>query len=313
MKKTVALLLIFSFSLLTFGQTTITTKLTDAHTSVEGTKVSLIPPKDFIKAANFLGFQQTNSGSSIMVINVPGPYSKVTPGFTKEGLLTQGVVASKIENIQLNNLPAIFVTAEQSAYGNTYTKFILAFGTEKETMLINGIYPKDRTELDEGMKKALMSVVYEPNKKVNPFDVVDFKIDTTGTGIIFAKSVANSMVFNRDGKLPSESKDQANLIVAKAFSKVTIIDKKQFALDRIKQLPIDIVKIISTKPITIDSISGYEIIADSKDKKTGTKEKAYQVLLFSDSIYYMLFASCEADFDNNLTLFQKLVKTFKRK
>jgi len=313
MKKVLVFLITFTLSYTSFGQTMITTKITDAHTHVTGTKVSLIPPADFTKAANFLGFQQTQSGSSIMVINVPGPFATIAAGFTKEGLLTQGVVASKIENMQLNTIPAIFVTAEQSAYGNTYTKYILAFGTDKETMLINGIYPKDRSELDEGMKKALMSVVYEPNKKVNPFDVVDFNIDTTGTGIIFAKSVANSMVFNRDGKLPSESKDKANLIVAKAFSKVTIINKKQFALDRIKQLPIEIVDVISTKPITIDGISGYEIIADSKDKKTGVKEKAYQVLLFSDSIYYMLFASWEAEFDDNLILFQKLVKTFQRK
>ncbi len=314
MKKSILLLLIVHFCcIVAFGQQKISTEITDAHKNVVGTKVSLIPPKEFTKAVNFLGFQQTKTGSSIMVLNVPADFSEVSAGFTKEGLLTQGVIASKIERITLNDLPALFVTAEQKAYGITYTKYILTFGSNTETMLINGIFPKSLTALNDGMKKALLSTVYDASKKIDPFKNVDFKIDTTGTGLMFANYVGSSMIFNRDGKMPSQSKDKASVIISKSFSTGTVDDKKLFAINRIKNLPIEIDAILSTKPIKIDSIFGYEIIADAKDKKTGVKEKVYQVLLFTDSIYYMLFGSSEADFDANILLFQKFIKTFERK
>ncbi len=310
--KTTITLLFLCLSFIVFGQNS-AAKLTIAHQHVAGTKVSLIPPKDFTKAVNFIGFQQTKSGSSLMVLNIPGSFTTIVAGFTKEGLLTQGVDASKIENMKVGSLPAVFITAEQKAYGNTYTKYILAFGSEKETILLNGIFPKDQPALKDPMKKALLSVVYEATKKTNPFDSIDYKIDTTGTGLVFANSVSNSMIFNRDGIIPSKSKDQAAIIITKSFSSVMISDKKTFAINRIKQLPIEIEKIISTTPITVDSISGYEVIADAKDKKSGVKEKAYQVLLFKDAIYYMFFASCEANFDMNIELFRKIVNTFELK
>ena len=99
MKKTLLFLLIGCLSLPIIAQRKISTEITKAHAKIEGTKISMVPPKDFTKAANFLGFQQTESGSSIMVLNVPGAFSKVSAGFTKEGLLTQKVKATKIEKI----------------------------------------------------------------------------------------------------------------------------------------------------------------------------------------------------------------------
>ena len=78
-------------------------------------------------------------------------------------------------------------------------------------------------------------------------------------------------------------------------------------------MTIEISKIESTQQITIDNISGYEIIAIGKDKKTGNPEKSYQVILFSDSLYYIFYGSTNQDFDNNINELKKAVKTFNRK
>lgn len=313
MKKKYFLAIAIINSIAVFSQSDVNNSLTSEHKDVNGTKISIVPPEGFKTSSNFLGFQQTQSGSSIMVLDIPGPFSEVSKGLTKEGLLSQGMALKEIEKLTLNNLPAILLKAEQNAYGNIYTKYILAFGTEKESILINGTFPQNLEDLNNVLKKSLLSTVYDSSKKVNPFDTVDFEISTNGTGIVFAKSVSNSLIFNRDGKIPSESNDKASLIMVKAFSKIDIDDKKLFAMNRIRQLPVEIEKIISTEPIEIDGITGYEIVADGKDKKTGDKEKVYQVILFSDSLYYMLFASSQSDFDKNIILFRKLAKTFKRK
>ena len=313
MKKIILLALTIIHSVVLFGQNDINNQLTTEHKAVDGTKISIVPPNGFTTASNFLGFQQSQSGSSIMVLDIPAPFSEASKGLNKDGLLSQGMTLKESQKLTLNDLPAILIKAEQNAYGNVYTKYILAFGTEEETILINGTFPQNIEDLNEVLKKSLLTTVYDSNKKINPFDTVDFEISTEGTDIVFAKSVSNSLIFNRDGKIPSEAKDNASLIIAKAFSKVNILYKKLFAMNRIRQLPIEIDKIISTEPIEIDGIKDYEIVADGSDKKTGDKEKAYQVILFSDSLYYLIFGSSQSDFDNNIELFRKLAKTFKRK
>jgi hypothetical protein len=287
--------------------------LTTEHQNIIGTKISLIPPKGFVKADNFLGLQQTQSGSTIMVLDIPGPFSETSKALTKEGFLSQGVEVKSIENLTLNNLPAIFVTGEQNAYGNIYTKYVLCFGTDKETIMINGASPNNLNEISNEVKVSILSSFYEENKKINPFDVVDYEIDILKSKLIFAKSISNSLTWTTDGLLPTKSADKTSLTIAKSFSKTAIEDRKLFTLNRLKQLPIEIINTESTKEISVDGISGYEIISTSKNKKTSEQEKTYFVMLFSDSLYYIFYGSTNQNFEDNIDELKKVVKTFKRK
>lgn len=296
-----------------FGQKTTINVLTSEHQNIIGTKISLIPPKGFVKAANFLGLQQTQSGSTIMILDIPGPYAEVSKGLTKAGFLSQGVEVKEMENFTINNLPAILATGEQNANGNTYTKFVLCFGTDKETIMINAVSPNNLKEVAKEIKRSILTSFYEADKKINPFDVVDFEIDVSETKLIFAKSISNFLMFSTNGLLPAKSNDKTSLMVGKSFSTTKIEDRKLFSLNRLKQLPIEIIKTEETNEISIDGISGYEIIATSKDKKTGEAGKVYLVMLFSDSLYYILLGSTNRDFENNITGLKKAVKTFKRK
>lgn len=296
-----------------FGQTSITTTITPQHQEIYGSKINMIPPKEFDVATAFLGFQQKETNSSVMVLDIPGPYAKVIGALTKENLLKQGVRVESIENITLNGLPGLFITAEQTAYEVDFRKYSLAFGNENETILISGIAPKGNLDLEQSVKNALMTTVYDPERVLTPLDTVDFEISTEGTDFIFAKSMSNMLVYNRDGKMPSETSNKASFIIAKAFSKVSIDDKKEFAINRIKGLPVQINKIENVVPIEINGLSGFEITANGVDRKTGIPEQAYQVMLFVDNSYYILFGSSEGDFEKNLNVFKKLVRTFKLK
>ena len=313
MTKTILFAFLFLQSFLMVGQTTISTTITHQHQEVRGSKINMIAPKEFAVATSFLGFQQAETNSSVLIMDIPGPFAEVSKGLTKENLLKQGVQVETIESIILNGVPGVLITGEQTAYDVVFRKYSLAFGTDKESILINGIAPKGNLELEQAVKDALLSTVYHADKVLTPLDSVDFKISIQGTDFVFAKSMANMLIYNRDGKIPSETDDKASLVVAKAFSKVDITDKKEFATNRIKVLPVQITKINAIVPIEINGLSGYEITAEGVDRKTGKKEQAYQVMLFVDKSYYILFGSSEANFESNLTVFKKLVRTFKLK
>lgn len=300
-------------SLTVWGQRKIENKLTNEHQNIKGTKVSLIPPKEFTDGLNFLGLQQAESGSSIMILDIPGPYSETAKGITEENMLSKGVEVKKIENLTINQLPAIFVTGTQNAYGNIYTKYILIFGTENETIMINGVYPENLKKVGAEIKKSILTVFYETDKKINPFETLDYTIDVSETKLKFGKSMSNSLMFSVDGQVPAASNDKTHLIVAKSFSQITTEDKKLFCINRLKQTPIEVENIEYTNEITIDGISGYEIFAKGKNKKLGETENIYQVILFSDKLYYIFFGTTNDESNKSIEEIKKVVKTFKRK
>ncbi|MEI6141783.1 MAG: hypothetical protein WCP85_21100 [Mariniphaga sp.] len=307
----VPILVFFYFSVA--GQTMIRNGITSEHINITGTKISLIPPAGFVKATNFLGLQHDQSGSSIMIIEIPGPFLEATKGFTKEGLLSQGVVLKDIERLIINSLPAILITGQQNAHWISYTKYIFSFGSGNETVMINGTFPQDLVNMGTEIKKSVLSAYFDINKKIDPFETVDFKIKPDQANLKFAKSVMNSLIFNRDGNMPSQSADKTSFIVAKAFSNVVIVDKKQFSMNRLKQTPYIVEQIETTKEITIGGLSGYEVIALCKDKSTNTPVKVIQIILFRDSLYYILFGSTSENYDANIRELKIIAMTFQIK
>ena len=305
-KKILTTFLLF-ISLTTFGQMKIDNKLTEEHKIIKGTKISLIAPKGFTDGANFLGFEHKESGSSIMILDIPGPYSETSAGINKHNLLSKGIEVSKIENLTINGLSAIFVTGTQNAYGNIYTKYILVFGTDDETIMINGVSPKNLEKIGNEIKKSMLTVYYEADKKINPFETLDYTIDVSATKLKFGKSMSNSLIFSVDGQVPTLSNDKTSLIIAKSFSQITQEDKKLFAINRLKQTPFEIENIVYTNEITIDGIFGYEIYAKGKT------EKIYQVILFSDKLYYILIGTTNDETNKSIEEIKKAIKTFRRK
>lgn len=295
-----------------YGQVTITNISTPEHIPVAGTKVSLIPPKGFEKAANFAGFQQTQSGSSIMVMSIPGQFEKLSAGLTKEAFLTQGVEISEIETLKLNDMPAAFFTGTQNAHGNVYTKFILCFGKDDESVMINGAFPQNLQEVGKGIKQAILGAYFDADRKVDPFEAIDYEISTTGSKLIFAKNVANSLIYTMDGKVPTESTDRTSYILTKSFSKMEIEDKKLYCLNRAKQLYPEI-RIDSVGQLSVDGIAGYELLGTANNKKFDQEEKVYMAILFSDNLYYIMIGSSNNDMASNMQNFKSITKSFKRK
>lgn len=313
MPKQILLLFLMSLATCVYSQEVVESLLSDVHQRVKGTKVSLIPPNGFTVADNFSGFQQSESGSSMMVIEVPTSFEEIKDGFTKEALLSKGVVLKNTEAFKLDTLDALLMTGTQSAQGVLYRKLMLVFGNDKVVVLVTCAYPDHLPELEPEIRKSLSSVILEPDLELDPYDGIDFFVDTNGSLLRFAKNIATAVAYSRDGLFPTESEDKSSLIVAKSFSDTIPEDRKLFAINRIKQQPFDLLKIDSVLPITIDGISGYEIFANAAHKTSGDEYNIYQVILFSDALYYIFLGTSMPNDDKMQLELKRLVATFYRK
>jgi len=306
-------------ALLTFswahGQRELNNIKTDKHQHVEGSNLFLIPPPGFAEATNFQGFLQESSGASIMVIEIPGPFSESTKGFTEEGLKSQGVVLNKREEVKVNGYQGLFITAEQLAYGVNYSKYILVFGDEQNSFMVNGAYPKKVQELKSDMLEAIYSVVYESDMVVDPLSSVPFSLVTDNTKLKFATNMGGSLLYTVDGKVPTASEDKTSFIAGLSISNVQSPDRKLTAMTRIKQLPYSnlVIDEADIAEIEVDGISGYEIHGEGVAKSSGEKELVYQVMLFDSNGYYIMVGSTKSDFKQNLELFKQIARTFRRK
>jgi hypothetical protein len=284
---------------------------TEKLIKVPGTKCSLIPPDGFVASATFGGFQNQETGSSIMVNELPFSYKILAASFTPEDLKSRGMTLIKKQTIKFNGSEATLLDVTQEAYGTTYLKQILLFGDSNIAVVVNGIYPQSSKELETKIKDALLSTVYDSLQNDNPLEAVSFSIETKDSDFKLVKYLSGSLLYSVDGKIPSE---KPTIIVGISIAKVSAQNYKKYAEERLKQLPLGgEIAIKQSKEITIDNLKGYEIVANGKTKD-GKAELIYQVMLFANNgDYYIFVGQTTENFDKYLESFKEIAKTFKHK
>ena len=299
-----ALLLLGPFA---FGQTSIDNTLTPKHVLVEGTRVHMIPPKDFNNAQNFKGFQLDAHNASIMILDVPGPYEEVIFGFNEAAFEAKGMEMIGKEPVDIKGIPGMLFLLLQKAYGTTFLKHSLIFGTEKETMIINATFLEKDSKLGNRMKDALLSIIYTPEMEVNAQEYVDFSLDTGHSKLKYAGSVSGSLMYSTDGQIPSKNDDKTNIIAARSFSKLGDVDRPTYAVKRFNTLfPMITEKVIPQK-IILEGLEGYEI------KARNDENGYYQLLLFDEEYYFIIIGSTNTDIDSSLETIATIAHSFKLK
>ncbi|MEM6631975.1 MAG: hypothetical protein AAF694_20025 [Bacteroidota bacterium] len=261
----------------------------ESHIRVPGTGVFLIPPPNFEPSENFKGFQSpADQTSMIMVMEIPGPYQEVSAGFREEHLGPRGMELKGREEVQLYGYSGMLIEVTQEANGMLFSKHILVYGDSSQTTMINGVFLADSSWTGKNIQKSILSTFIDNTLMEDPRSTLDFSLEESGTGFQFVTVVGNGMLFNRDGKIPTESEDQANLIADKSFQKLEIADNKLYCISRLKKYPDEYSVSVDREiaEVEIDGLNGYTLYAHRTDD---SPEHAYQVILFPEDGGYFLF------------------------
>ncbi|HET6889688.1 MAG TPA: hypothetical protein VFH31_01190 [Pyrinomonadaceae bacterium] len=311
---------ILNILLLMFGLATIgasqTVESPKPETAIPGTRVSLVPPAGFTPAAQFSGFWQESLGSSIMVTEFPGPLSEVSSGFLNPSDLAKRGMAllNKLE-VKVNNETGLLLNLKQNAFGTEYRKWLLIFGDEKESVMLAATFPKElEGDLSEKMKASILTVKWDRERKVAPTEGLNFTFTEKGE-IKLAKRIANSLLYTKSGIFPSKAVDDPLFIIGQTLSKLDIDDKEQFAKSRLSQTAtITEIEIERLSQVTVDNLSGYEILAKGNDTESGNSMVVYQVVLYEDRSYYIMQGLVSAKHGQTyLPVFKEMARSFRRK
>ena len=313
---TLALALILSvfFTKTTAQVITINTSLTDDHQEIDGTNLAMIPPPNFEQTDLFTGLTLESKTASILVVSMPTAFEMLASGFTQENLDRNQIKIISKDSMVFNGKDGFLLKLKQPAQGRTFYKWLLAFGIDDKTYLINGIYPEEfEDELGDIIKQAILSSFLIEEKVVDPLNAVDYQINLDDNWLKFASGIENStLIFTVDGKLPPQTDDKTLFIVGKSIGKAFVNDPLEFSKERLKEMPVEVEEIDKKNihKVEFGGLSGYEIIAYGQSQEKKNKELVYQVILFKEDIYYILVGTSNMNFEENLMKFRSSAQSF---
>lgn len=312
-KKITISITLLLWSIIGFGQELSKVK-SEKHVQIEGTNIFMVPPSSFESSSNFKGFQNPEDPTSmIMVMEIPGPYTEVNKGFKTDMMKARGMDLITKNEIKVDKYDGLLIEINQSANGMIFSKQLLIYGNEESTTIINGVYLKDSTQLGERIKQSVLTTFIDLETKSDPRAALNYEVNEDAGSLKFKTVMGNSMLFNRDLKIPTESIDKVSLLIDKSFAKVAIDDKKLFCLSRLKKYPEDFSLDLSKgiNEIELDNLKGFELFAKNTKNES---EEMYQVILFEeDGGYYLFVGTYLTGSDQAITDIKNVVRSFKRK
>src|SRR5688572_23683795 len=252
--------------------------------TIPGTRVSLVPPDTFTAASQFPGFWREAVGASIIVTEFPASFVEVVAGFGDPSALEKrGMFLVRKQEVNVNRQTGLLLRIKQVASGIPYLKWLLIFGNEKESVMIAASFPEVlEKELSEQMKASILTAKWNDKIQVSLTEGLNFTVAAKGE-LKPARRVANNLLFSRQGIFPSKVVDDPIFLVGQSLSQVEINDQEHFAKTRVLQTDtITDIALEESRPVTVDKLTGYEVVADGKDKASGESVVIYQVILYED-------------------------------
>jgi hypothetical protein len=283
---------------------------------VPGTKVSLVPPASLKPSERFPGFMDEETNSSIMITELPVPYSEIANGFTKDALAAKGMSMLSKKEISLNGRPGILLHVGQEARSIAFLKWMVLTGNEKETVLVTATFPEEmKAQLSSVMEQSALSVQWDAEEKIDPLAGLNFSF-SDDPSMRFAKRFSFGVIFTKDGALPGKPPNDPFFIIGPSVSQEAISDIKKFAEGRLMQIErASGIAIKKQSDVTIAGLPGSEIVAEARWKDLpDSPVVVYQVLLLDGKDYFLMQGIApREEQEKYLAIFNRIAQSFRKK
>ena len=282
---------------------------TDKHVNIPGTRLYLIPPPGFIVSKSFLGLQKGNNGIVVYDI-VGGSYYTNAATFDRNGFEQKGARVFDYRQIKVNGYPAKYLLTQGDM---TSTAHALAFGDSTFCTLVMATYINTDEATGRDILRALNSIYYDKNKKIDPFETAYFTLDDRDSKYKFFQYTANLYTYTIGGVDKGKNNTFPVVIVtqlpkpenssAKSIAELMIQKSVQYGMGNLK-----------VKNSSTNKVNGYDAYeAEVYGDMQGQNRLIYQLVIVKDDEAIVIEGVADNDFLDNLNDFKKLAHTVKFK
>jgi hypothetical protein len=269
---------------------------TQAAVRVSGTRVSVMVPPGFEPLAQAPGFRDAETGSSLVVTEIPGPFAAVRAGLTAEGLATRGMQLLSTEDVRIGSDEAVLMAASQQVGGVPVRTWMGLFGSDTATVMVIAAYPEAVAgKMSALLRRAVLSAAWHPDAVVDSFDGLPFRLREGRTLKISAR-ISNTLMLTRGGTTGPQPPAEPLLVVGASLSEVEVTDIEAFSKARVMQIAqVREITNVEGRRTVVGGNPAYEIRAAARDLKTGAPLIVYQSLAVRGKLYYLAQGLVGAD------------------
>ena len=296
-------------------------KTTSAHKIIPGTKFSVIPPQGFKMEAIIKGLMMEHGVAKIKTMTLSkSMFSDIKNTVSEKKFNSYGISGTKIQRFLFNDKEAIWVSFESTdAPGiDTHNHLLYIEIDQGKGAVINAKYQSSLKDiLDQDIRKAMLSIVYHPERKISDLDELGITLDLETYGLKKQGGFwGGSVSFVGDGTGKPLSDPAFSYTITHAPTRYEIEDKKEFVINYgYKEIRS---KNITADPITIGGLEGYELYFSQPNDKEQIIKTYALILLFDDQNYYALQGIIDSkeispqEFDEIKTHFRALSQSLKK-
>jgi hypothetical protein len=288
---------------------------TDKHVRIKGSNILMIPPMNFDAASDFLGFQNMNNpGSSIVIIETNKPVNAVLSEFTEAKLRLYGMIFNSQKAIEVGKQRGVWIDIDQQVNMDFFSKKMLIYGDDKSSIIINGVFPRDSVEQGKDIVESMKSIFVHEGEDLSERLELTYSLDESKGNLMYCYKAGNGLVFNRDGKTPTQTRMNTSIITGKVYHGMGIDNKRKFCEEKLRSFPIDYQTIPGKEleSISLDGLKGYILYAENLDRDD---EETMQIIVFDDQNkqYYMFMCAYPVGDNSAKADVMRVLNTFKRK
>jgi hypothetical protein len=266
-----------------------------------GSRVGLSPPQGFTPSETFRGFEEKQSGSAILTLELPAQaYGDIEKAMTTAALRKQGVIVEKREAVPLKSGKGLLFIGHQDSDGKTMRKWILLGSTPPVTALVTVLVPAtaQATYSDAAIRGALSTVEVRETVPVDEqMTLLPFRLDEFGGMRPLRVIGPNTLVLTSGSKDTLDATEQSLLVVSVApGGPEEAPQRDNFARNLFTGYAgLKDIHILGTDLIRLAGQQTHQLMAEAKDTKSDNDVKIVQWVRFGSGAYIRFLGIARAD------------------
>ncbi len=258
-----------------------------------GSRIGLVPPSGMAPSRSFQGFEDGARRAVLVVTELSAQsYAKVEQDFAPERMQQGGMETLSRETITLAGGPALLIVARAPENGVLMRKWALLTRSEGVTAIVIAAMPDAARELypDAALRAALTSVVVRAKLSTDEMlGVLPYRLADLGGFRLLRTTPDGTAVLTfgpDDTTLPVEQ--PYYMVALRAAEPPQPSERDRFAQRALMTfVNRPDLRIVASEAVRIGGMPGHEIVAESKDDRTGDDLMTVQWLQFGTGVVQM--------------------------
>lgn len=276
--------------------------------NVPGTNVWIIQPEGILVSQAFDGVR-VNKKANIQVIDMGGGnFYKETKDFKKSYLEIPEVKVFEYQELKVGKYPAKLILIQNNPKRKAYQ---LVFGDSTFSATVLGSYKANDEAMGKKIKKAMYTVRYKKDEKVNPYKQYPFSFDDSKSRLKFSSSTDGYLTYELPGE--SGSEDGPKLLVTPMPENMSQIPEEMLkTFSTLEKSDNPDINIISSTRKEINGYDSQEVVTKVKNDKGKNSFSFMQTIRYEKhQVLIMGKVSVEGKFDAKI--FTELTDTIRFK